>query len=121
MADKFFILKEVRLNNHCPECYSKEDLVLTFKQKFIENAFFKALSKTTTHSLSCKKCNTEIFPVRWSDEIEQVVDYHIRATSPKPKSLKLKGMAWLLILVLILIIFGIVYFGTDALDSLFQK
>jgi hypothetical protein len=30
-------------------------------------------------------------------------------------------MAWVLILAVIVILFGIVYFGTDVLDTLFQK
>ncbi|RIA08441.1 hypothetical protein OE09_0253 [Flavobacteriaceae bacterium MAR_2010_72] len=90
MEDQFFTLKEVYLNNHCPECYSREGLHLTFKQKFIEAKLYKAVTSYTEHSLSCSKCNTSIFPVRWTDDIEQVVDYHIRARSPKPKSIKLK-------------------------------
>jgi hypothetical protein len=110
MSQSLIIVKEVRLNNHCPECYSKKDLVLTFKQKFVENTFYKAFTNNIIHSLSCTKCNTEIFPVRWTDDIEQVVDYHIRATHPKPKSLKLKGLTWVLIVLLMVIALGIVFF-----------
>ena len=108
MTDKFIVIREVRLNNHCPECYSNENLTLTFSQKYIENNFYKAFTKTITNSLSCKKCNSEIFPVRWTDDIDQVVDYHKRATNPKPKSLKLKKASWLLILIFVLLILGIV-------------
>jgi len=114
MDDKFFTLKTFSLNNHCPECYSREGLELTFKQKFVENVLFKAISADTIHSLFCTKCNTEIFPVRWTDDVDQVVDYHIRATTPKPTSLKLKKLSWLLIVLVILIVFGVVYFGTNA-------
>lgn len=110
MNQSLIIIKEVRLNNHCPECYSKNDLVLTFKQKFVENALYKAFTNNIEHYISCTKCNTEIFPVRWTDDIEQVVDYHIRATYPKPKSLKLKGLAWVIIVLLIVISLGIVFF-----------
>lgn len=85
--------------------------MLTFKQRFTENAMYKAITSDTIQTLYCDNCNTEIFPVRWSDDIEQVVEYHIRATTPKLKSLKLKKMAWLLIWAVIIIIFGGVYFG----------
>jgi len=112
MIDKSIVLKEVQLNNHCPECYSKEDLMLTFKQRFVENRFFKAFTEHITHSLSCRKCNSEIFPVRWTDDIEQVVEYHIRGTNPKPKSLKLKKTAWVLILTIVIIFLGILLFRT---------
>ncbi len=114
MIDKFFTLKEVRLNNHCPECYSREGLTLTFKQRFTENALYKAITNETIHSLHCNTCNTEIFPVRWTDEIEQVVDYHIRAKTPKPKSIKLKKLAWVIITIVVFIIAGIVLFVTGV-------
>lgn len=112
MSDKSIVIKEVRLNNHCPECYSNEDLILTLNQTFVENGFFRAFTKNTTHSLSCNKCNTEIFPIRWTDNIEQVVDYHIKATTLKPKSLKLKKLAWGLITIVIVIVIGAVFLGT---------
>ena len=44
MENKFFTLKEVELNNNCPECYSREGLQLTFKQRFVENFFYKAIT-----------------------------------------------------------------------------
>ena len=113
MDDKFFTLKTFNLNNHCPECYSREGLELTFKQKFVENTFFKAITTDTIHSLYCTNCNTEIFPVRWTDDVDQVVDYHIRAVTPKPKSLKLKKMSWVIIFALTILVFGAVYFGTE--------
>jgi hypothetical protein len=116
MDDKFFTLKEVRLNNHCPECYSREGLLLTFKQKFTENALYRAITHDTIHTLYCNSCETEIFPIRWTDEIEQVFNYQKRAAIPKPKSLKLKKLAWILIGIDLLIIVGIILFVTDVFN-----
>ena len=110
MSDTFFTIKEVKLNNNCPECYSREDLQLTFKQKITETALYKAVTNETIHSLHCNKCNTEIFPARWTDDIDQVVDYHIRAIIPQPKSLKLKKLAWILVFAVIVILLVIVLF-----------
>lgn len=101
MDPRFFTLREVELNNNCPECYSQDGLQLTFKQRFIENSFYKAISKETSHSLFCNTCKTMIFPVRWTDDIERVFDYQQRATPPKPASLKLKTLSWILIAVLV--------------------
>lgn len=95
---QFFTLKEVQLNNNCPECYSNDGLQLTFKQRFIENAFYKSITQETTHEMHCKTCSTNIFPVRWTNDIEQVVAYQERAVVPKPKSLKLKQLAWVIII-----------------------
>ncbi|MGC1630604.1 MAG: hypothetical protein WA749_00690 [Gelidibacter sp.] len=101
MDPRFFTLREVDLNNNCPECYSQDGLQFTFKQRFIENSFYKAISNETSHSLCCNTCKTMIFPVRWTDDIERVFDYHQRATPPKPTSLKLKTLSWILIAVLV--------------------
>lgn len=113
MDEKFFTLKEVELNNNCPECYSRDGLQLTFKQRFIENFFYKAISTETAHSLFCKVCKTAIFPARWTDDIERVFEYQQRASPPKPSSFKLKTLSWILIgiLVALLIISGLFILG----------
>ena len=109
---KFFTLKEARLSNNCPECYSNEGLEITFKQKFIENTFYKAIINETCLAMHCYNCNTSIFPVQWTDDIERVVAYQQRAIKPKPKSLKLKPLTWIFIatakaIVAIIILIGL--------------
>lgn len=110
MEPKYFTLKEVSLNNNCPECYSREGLQLTFKQKFVESVLYKAISKDTTAALYCNVCENEIFPERWTDDIDRVFDYQKRAATPKPTSFKLKPLAWVLILFNVLIVGGILFF-----------
>ena len=114
MEEKFFTLKEVNLNNNCPECYSRDGLQLTFLQKFVENKFYKAITTQTKKKLVCTTCDTDIFPVRWTEDIEQVVAYQNRAATPKPKSFKLKKLAWILIIIDVVIITGIVLFVSDV-------
>ena len=111
----YFTLKEARLSNNCPECYSTEGLNLVFKQKFIENTFYKAVATDTIKEMHCTNCNTQIYPVRWTDDIEQVVAYQTRAVQPKAKSLKLKPLAWVLIVVDLILIIGIVLYGTGKI------
>ncbi len=116
MASKqYFTLKEVRLNNNCPECYSNDGLVLTFKQRFVENSFYKAISTDRVEEMHCHTCHTDIFPIRWTDGIDQVVAYQRRAVQSKPKSLKLKKLAWVFIIVDLLIIVLIVLFSMGIL------
>lgn len=100
MSPMFFTLREVELNNNCPECYSREGLQLTFKQRFIENYLYKAISSETEHCLFCTVCETTIFPARWTEDIDLVFKYQQRASPPKPRSLKLKTSAWIFIFVL---------------------
>ncbi|MEH6534913.1 MAG: hypothetical protein V7719_00865 [Psychroserpens sp.] len=111
----YFTLKEVQLNNNCPECYSNEGLELTFKQQFIENAFYKSITQETIHKMQCNTCNTTIFPVRWTNDIEQVVAYQKRAVVPKPKSLKLKQLAWVVIIADAVLLIVVLLFVTGLL------
>ena len=104
MEEKFFTVKEVTLNNHCPECYSKDGLQLTFKQKFVENAFYRAISNDVKHSMICKTCTTEIFPVQWTDDLERVFEYQQRAFVPKSATFKLKQLTWILLVVFVVIV-----------------
>ena len=104
MEAKFFTVKEVALNNNCPECYSTEGLQLTFKQKFVETAFYRAISNDIKHSMICSNCHTEIFPVRWTEGLERVYEYQERALVPKPAAFKLKKLSWILLIVLIVLV-----------------
>ncbi len=114
MEEKFFTVKEVTLNNHCPECYSNNGLQLTFKQRFVENAFYTAISNEIKHIMTCQTCNTEIFPVRWTDDLEQVFEYQQRAFVPKSATFKLKKLSWILLMaaIALIIILNIYLFNT---------
>ncbi|UPS92294.1 MULTISPECIES: hypothetical protein [unclassified Bizionia] len=110
MDNRFITIKEVAINNNCPECYNTNGLHFTFKQKFVETSFYKSLTTETAHELFCKTCETTIYPVNWTDDIDRVFDYHKRAFVPKKASFKLKKSAWIGIGVLI----GIIVVGIGA-------
>lgn len=97
MTKKRVTVKEVSMNNNCPECFSQDGLQLSFKQEFIETSLYKKITQNISHDIHCKKCQTPIYPVMWTDDIERVFNYHERAFEPKKSSTKLKGMAWGLI------------------------
>ena len=104
MEETFFTVKELTLNSHCPECYSRDGLHLTFKQKFVETIFYKAISNDIKHRLVCKTCDTEIFPEQWTDDFEQVFEYQQRAFVPKAATFKLKKLTWILLIAAIVLI-----------------
>lgn len=104
MTERFLTVKAVTLNNNCPECYNNTGLELTFKQKFKENSFYKSLTKEFTQDLECKNCHEVIYPVRWTDDIERVIDYQKRAFVPKPSGFKLKRLSWIVILTVVLLL-----------------
>lgn len=110
MSEKFITLKEVALNNNCPECFSKVGLRLTFKQKFIETSFYKSITNTINHNIVCETCNTTIYPVQWTDDIERVFEYHQKAFTPKKTSTYLKKLSWIVILLTAIILVAVVFF-----------
>jgi len=111
MSEKLITIKEVALNNNCPECYNNNGLHLKFKQKFIETRFYKSVTSDITYEIACKTCNTIIYPVRWKKDIEGVFEYHQKAFVPKKTAFKLKRLSWILIIIVVLIIIvGLVLF-----------
>lgn len=121
MEEKLVTIKTVSLNNNCPECYNSEGLELTFKQKFKETPFIKSMTKEVVKELSCKNCNTIIYPARWDDGIDRVVDYHKKALKRKPRSYKLKSLSWLILISLDLIILIIILYSFGVFDQFLQS
>lgn len=117
MEAQYFTLHSVALNNNCPECYSMEGLQLTFKQRFKENRFYKSITSDTISQLRCSNCETDIFPVRWTDEIEKVVEYHNKAFTPKPSSFKLKKLAWVLMIIFDTLIILILLYAFGVFEN----
>ncbi|WP_034062676.1 hypothetical protein [Lacinutrix jangbogonensis] len=97
MSDKLITVKEVSLNNNCPECFSKEGLELTFKQQFIETKFSKSITQDITTQMHCNICDTIIYPVNWTEDIERVYNYQMKAFTPKKVSKKFKPLFWIVI------------------------
>ncbi len=110
MSERFITIKEVVLNNNCPECYSKGGLRLTFKQQFIETKFYKSITNNIKNSIACKTCNTTIYPVQWTDDIERVFEYQQKAFVPKKASTYLKKATWIVIVFVVVAIIAVLFF-----------
>jgi len=112
MESNLITIKEVALKNNCPECYTKEGLQLSFKQKLTDTKLYKFMASDVIEELACKKCETTIYPVRWTDDIERSYDYQKKAFTPKASNLKFKPLAWALFIAVDLLILGaILYFA----------
>lgn len=97
MGEKLITVKEVSLNNNCPECFSKEGLELTFKQKFIETKFSKSITNEIATEMHCNVCDTTIYPVNWTEDIERIYEYQMKAFVPKKASKKYNSLFWIII------------------------
>ncbi|WP_308991467.1 hypothetical protein QLS71_005470 [Mariniflexile litorale] len=115
MTEKFVFIKEVHLNNNCPICYNSDGLHLTIKQKTVENSFYKAITADIKYDMVCKTCNSTIYPVNWTDDIERVFEYHKKAFTPQTPTTHLKKVSRLAIfsgiIVAICIVAILIYTG----------
>ncbi len=108
MNNSYIHIQTETLNNNCPECFSTDGLQLNFSQKITETRFYKAVTNDVICELRCKVCDTDIFPVRWTDDIERIIGYKKKAFTPKSKSFKLKRITWIFLIILdILVLLGI--------------
>lgn len=109
VKEKMVVLKEAKLTNNCPECFNQE-LKLTFYQKHTYGKFYDRTTKDTTHEIKCAKCNSLIYPVTWTEDIERVYDYYRKLVAPKKATITFTSLFYILVLLLITVIAIGVYF-----------
>ena len=110
MTETTHILHTAKLNNNCPECYDNNGLELTFTQLEKENRFYSKASKEIDSVMHCNKCDTTIYPVSWTEDLERIFEYNRKLANPKPSGLKLKPLAYLIILLDAILIAALIYF-----------
>ncbi|MCM4166810.1 hypothetical protein KCTC52924_01663 [Arenibacter antarcticus] len=101
--EKLVVLKEADLTNNCPECFNQE-LKLTFYQKHTYGRLFDRTTKDITHEIKCTKCNSLIYPVTWTEDIERVYDYYRRMVAPSKAIIRFTTLFYILILLLISVV-----------------
>lgn len=106
--ERFEILKEADLTNNCPECFN-QDMKLTFQQKHKFGKLYDRTTSEVSHKLKCNKCNSTIYPVNWTDDIERTFNYYQKMVSPKKASIRFTSLFYILIVSLIVIIGAIIY------------
>lgn len=111
MQTEFITLKETILTNNCPECYAQESLQLVFKQERAFSKFLTTTRKGVISTMHCNKCDTEIYPGMWTDDIERVYDYHKKTVEPKPASFRFTSIFYVMLFALLLIVaIGLTYY-----------
>ncbi len=108
MKENLKEIKQATLANNCPECYANDTLSLTFYQKNVKSAFFKRATDEISNSIICQKCNSTIYPVQWTEDIERVYDFYFKSLEPEKPSFKLTGLSKWLIIIAVLIVAAII-------------
>jgi hypothetical protein len=99
--------------NNGPECFANDSLLLTFYQKCTKNPFIRRTTAEITNTLKCTKCNTDIYPISWTEDIERVYDFYLKSTNPHKVSFTLTKLFYLILffgIVLIILAVFVIYF-----------
>ena len=86
-------IKQTQLANHCPECFSQDTLELSFYQRNFKNILWNYTSNQIFSELRCNKCQTIIYPIRWTKEIELVHDFYLKTVVAK-KNIRLYKLGY---------------------------
>ena len=105
---KLEVIKEADLTNNCPECFN-QDIKLSFYQKHTYSRLFHKTTGEVSHQIKCNKCNSIIYPVKWTQDIERIFDYYQKMVVPQKKSIRFTTLFFVLMLILIALIGGAVY------------
>jgi len=103
-------LHQSKITNNCPECYNADGLEFIFSQEVNDNFFMVQPKDALIVSLHCDTCNTDIYPVSYTDDIELVYDYQRKLAEGKKQKFSLKTWAYIFIAFDVLIVGGIIYY-----------
>ncbi len=112
--EKLVVIKEADLTNNCPECFNQE-LKLTFYQRHTYGKLYDRTTKDITHEIKCKKCNSMIYPVTWTEDIERVYDYYQKMIAPDRVSIRFTTLFYVLTLLLITVVAAGVYIVVEGI------
>lgn len=101
--EKKVIIKEADITNNCPKCFNQE-LKLTFYQRHTYGRFFDKTTKDISHEIKCTKCNSLIYPVDWTEDIERVYQYYLKMATPDEASIRFTPPFYILTILLIAIV-----------------
>jgi hypothetical protein len=111
--EKLEIIKESPITNNCPECFN-QDMTLRFFQKHFHNKFYHRITASVEHQIKCNKCNSVIYPVKWTEDIERIFEYYRKTVEPESARIRFSVLFYVLVLVLIALIAALIYFYIDG-------
>lgn len=106
--EKLVTIKEADITNNCPECFN-QDMKITFFQKHTYGRLIHRTTNEVTHQIKCKKCNSIIYPVNWTDDIEKIFDYYQKMAAPHKASIQFTSLFYVLLLILIVLVGAGIY------------
>jgi hypothetical protein len=110
------LIRKAELKTNCPECYTTDGLMVEFYQPYVNGRWYKRFLDELSSKMYCTKCETEIFPVSWTPDIERVYDYHKKSTKMRSSKRHWKPLAFIVMLTGIALVATAVVFGLNYLS-----
>lgn len=112
--EKRIVIQEAELTNNCPECFN-QDLSLKFFQKHSYGKLYHRTTGEVTHEIRCNKCNSIIYPVKWTEDIERSIDYYRKIVVPSRASIRFTTLFFAILVILICIAAAGVYMFLEGM------
>ena len=106
---EYIPIKEAPLTNNCPECFN-QDLTLTFYQKHLHGPLYHRVTSELRRELKCNTCQSLLYPVTWSEDIERSVEYYEKAVNPEKASMRFRPLFYILVLLGVVLAGALIYF-----------
>ena len=115
-TEKLVVIKEAELTNNCPECFN-QDLKLTFYQKHRYGKLSHRTTAEVSSQVICNKCGSDIYPSKWTDDIERIYEYYQKMVTPEKASLKFTTLFYVLVFLLLAVVAATAYLFSEGIIS----
>jgi len=112
--EKLEVIKEAALKSNCPECFS-QDLKLTFYQKHTYGKFIHRTTNEVSSKILCTKCNSIIYPSKWTDDIDRIFEYYKKMVTTEKNSVQYTGLFYGLVAFGAALIAVLIYFFSQGI------
>ncbi len=110
MKEKQELIQEADLTNNCPVCYN-QNLLLRFYQKHTFGKLYHRVTGEVSHEIQCLKCESVIYPVQWTEDIERSFEYYNKLVQPSRQQIRFTTLFFIVILLLVSLVSVAVYFA----------
>lgn len=111
--EKLEIIKEAVITNNCPECFNQE-MTLRFFQKHLYSKLYHRTTSAVEYKIQCNKCQSIIYPVKWTEDIERIFEYYQKTVVPQKSRIRFTALFYGIVIGLIVIIGLVIYFYIEG-------
>ena len=106
--EKLLVIKEAKITNNCPECFN-QDMTLSFSQRHMYSKLYHRTTAEVQYQIKCNKCDSIIYPVKWTEDIEKTFDYYQKTVKPESAKTRFSVLFYVIIIGVLLLLGALAY------------